>query len=112
MSVNIEYQGLDYDSWEDVFEAAIGHHFCMEVFSYNSEVTDAFWSTLELVARDRLCALEIARVNGLDVVFVEFILYVICNNNQAEYGTSPRCCWLTEKGENTFKELCSIRDKI
>ena len=113
LQVTIEYDGIGYDTWNDVLEGVIGDRFQIGAFSYNGKVTDDFWRTLELVASEEpLCAYQIAKTTGLSRNYVEFMLYVICNNHQATYGSSPRCCWLTEKGRQTFKELCVIREHL
>lgn len=35
--------------------------------------------------------------------YIELIQYIICTMDYAEYGTSPRCCWLTDKGKEMLK---------
>lgn len=78
------------------------------VFSYNDEVT---YQVIEVVLRlaapneELLCCDDIAMHVGIDPTHVELIQYLICDKNLAEYGTSPRCCWLTPKGEEMKKMI-------
>lgn len=99
------------------FENAVANAFGLRCFSYNDQITEDFWRVLQEIASwDALqkpapCTLRIAEKLGLDRNYVELIQYIICNNGMAEYGTSPRCCWLTEKGKATFEHLKEIADK-
>lgn len=96
------------------FEDIISRAFNIQVFSYNGKVTSEFWSVLRLMGSSKdldqaIFNTEIAEATGLTESHVELIQYLICNNDHADYGTSPRGCWLTEKGFDVYRELKNIR---
>ena len=73
---------------EDLISEALG----IQVFSYNDEVTDEVIDVMRAVNSDRRFNTEIAKDLGLKESHVELIQYLLCNNDHAEYGTSPRGC--------------------
>ena len=95
----------DADTMDFIAEA-ISQSLEIEVFSYNDKITDDFLKVMKAVDEGRRgCTDGIADELSLNRDYVELIQYLLCNNDHAEYGTSPRCCWLTEKGENLLMLL-------
>ena len=95
----------DADTMDFIAEA-ISQSLEIEVFSYNDKITDDFLKVMKAVDEGRvICTDGIADKLSLNRDYVELIQYLLCNNDHAEYGTSPRCCWLTEKGENLLMLL-------
>lgn len=95
------------DPAESNFTELISKALNIEVFSYNSEVTMDVWNVIKLLGekKDGYYNTEISLELKLDPKHVELIQYLICNNGHAEYGTSPRGCWLTEKGFDLYNKL-------
>ena len=90
---------------EQLISEALG----ITAFSYNSVITDEVLGVLGLVAsKDMKCAYQIAEELSLKASHVELIQYMLCNNDHGEYGTSPRCMWLTEKGRELYKKILKI----
>jgi hypothetical protein len=90
------------------FENLISEAFGIEVFSYNKAVTNDVWNVFKIIKEDRPAFVtDIAKRLGLSDSHVELIQYLICNNDHAEYGSSPRGCWLTPKGEALYLKLLS-----
>ena len=97
---------------ENEFNNVISKAFNIDVFSYNSEVTDNIWSVLKFIVENRPAYnTDIAEKLNLSTAHVELIQYLLCNNDNAEYGTSPRGCWMTEKGIIVFRKLRDLKDK-
>lgn len=48
---------------------------------------------------------EIADKLKITPEFVQLVQYLLCGADLAEYGTSPRGCWLTNKGEAWISSL-------
>ena len=62
-------------------------------FSYNSQVDLDALNVLKGIAAQKYCT-DIAQETGLSPSHVEMIQYLFCNANWADYGTSPRGCWI------------------
>lgn len=96
------------EPWEkqaDVLSEALG----IQVLSYNSEITDAIVGVMKLARRPNPAYnTDIARKLDLAPNYVELIQYLICQNDHAEYGVSPRGIWLTDKGEKLLEQLLSF----
>lgn len=93
------------------FEDLLSRELNIEVFSYSSKVTDEVWAVIKLIHDEHpIHCNDIALRLGLSASYVELIQYLLCNNDNAEYGTSPRGCWLTKKGERLFDALVILRD--
>ena len=93
----------------DEFEEKIADALGIYAFSYNSDVTNEVWGVMRLLRENEsIFCTDIACELGLKPSHVELIQYLICNNDHAEYGTSPRGCWLTKKGEKLVDELAAI----
>jgi Mn-dependent DtxR family transcriptional regulator len=104
-----EEQEEALEEFNDMISTAFG----IDVFTYNSEVTDEFWGVLEMVAENRPAYnTDIAKKLNLKESHVELIQYLLCNKDHAEYGTSPRGCWLTPKGEAVYKKLKELKAKF
>lgn len=87
----------------------ISEAFSIEVFSYNTEVTNEVIAVLKEIKEGRPAYVtEIASKLNLKESHVELIQYLICNNDHAEYGTSPRGCWLTPKGEQLYAKVSAL----
>lgn len=91
-----------------LFDNIISQAFKISVFSYNSEVSDDFFNVMDCV-EDGCSNSAIAEKLGLSPNYVELIQYLLCNNGHAEYGTSPRGCWLTDKGIEVYEKLKTLR---
>lgn len=48
---------------------------------------------------------NIAKYTGMSESHVELIQYIICSRELADYGTSPRGCWLTDLGVYVTEQL-------
>lgn len=48
---------------------------------------------------------EIAKELEIQDRYVQLIQYLLCGVNLAEYGTSPRGCWLTKQGEQWLENF-------
>jgi hypothetical protein len=97
---------------EQEFNNLISEALNIQVFSYNSTVTDEVFGVMKCIAKDRPAYnTAIARAMKLKESHVELIQYLLCNNDHAEYGTSPRGCWLTEKGEKLYEQLSVLADE-
>jgi len=99
---------------EQAFNNIVTEAFKIDVFSYNSKVTDEFWSVLDLIGKakeagDSIFNTDLAKQTGLTESHVELIQYLLCNNDHAEYGSSPRGCWLTSKGLNIYRRLKELK---
>jgi len=92
------------------FEDTLGEALGIIAFSYNDTVTQEVWDVLTTISEATIppCSEDIAKSLDLSPTHVELIQYLICNNDNAEYGVSPRCCWLTEKGQKLVKELRNL----
>ena len=97
--------------YSEEFEDKLSEALELQVFSYNSAVTNEVWVVLMAIASspEVVCSDQIAAATHMSPTHVELIQYLICNNDYAEYGTSPRCCWLTEKGKKLYQELLELR---
>ena len=69
---------------------------------YNSEVDRDIISVMECVGK-KMFYTDIAQYLQMASSQVELIQYILCSMDYAEYGTSPRGCWLTEEGEKMLK---------
>jgi Mn-dependent DtxR family transcriptional regulator len=79
---------------------------------YNSSVDDIIVKVMECIKTDRpIYVTDIADKLKLQDDFVELIQYIICSLDYAEYGTSPRGCWLTNKGEKML-DIFKQRQKL
>lgn len=88
----------------------------IEVYSYNQQVSLELWGVLELLANakekgESIYNTEIANELRLTPSHVELIQYLLCNNDHAEYGTSPRGCWLTDKGLDLYRRAKELIGK-
>lgn len=96
------------------FNDLISEALNIDVFSYNSEVTDHVYGVIDLLGKakerdDSIFNTDIAKILGITDAHAELIQYLVCNNNHAEYGTSPRGCWLTPKGYELYKKLRALK---
>lgn len=95
---------------ENEFNQIISDALNIDFFSYNSEVTDQVWGVIRLMGEareknDSIFNTEIAKQLGITEAHAELIQYLVCNNDNADYGTSPRGAWLTDKGFELYKTL-------
>lgn len=96
-------------SSENQFNDIVSNAFRISAFSYNSVVSDDFFHVLSGVSEGRYNS-DIAKATGLSESHVELIQYLLCNGDHADYGTSPRGCWLTDKGKAVFEQLKALRE--
>lgn len=94
---------------ESAFNDIVTEAFGVGVFSYNSEVNDEFFNVMSLVAEGKYNS-DIAKTLNLKESHVELIQYLLCNADHADYGTSPRGCWLTEKGMAVYSKLKQLKN--
>lgn len=66
---------------------------------YNSSVDNDIRAVLKSMRPGYIYNDDIAIATGLSRTHVELIQYLLCNAELADYGTSPRGCWLTPEGE-------------
>lgn len=100
----------------DKCDILIGDELGIQVYSYNQQVSDELFGVFELLAkakeaREAIYNTEIARQLNLSKSHVELIQYLLCNNDHAEYGTSPRGCWLTDKGLDLYRRAKDLIGK-
>jgi len=71
---------------------------------YSSEVDDDIILVMETIKQQRaIYVTDIADKLNIQRNYVALIQYIICSLDYAEYGTSPRGCWLTEEGEKILE---------
>jgi len=71
---------------------------------YNGEIDLEILEVMRLLKKKRpIYCTDVAKELGLKPTHVELINYILATLGLAEYGTSPRGCWLTEKGEEYLK---------
>lgn len=96
-----EYQDLLWDT----LKVAYG--------GYNSAVDLDVLNVMEEVRYGRPAFnTDIAKKFGLSEAHVELIQYLICSAELAEYGTSPRGCWLTKEGEAFLERMKPYHDLL
>lgn len=80
---------------------------------YASEVDDAIIAVMQLI-RDKMPIFytDICKITGFQSEFVQLIQYILSTLDYAEYGTSPKGCWLTAKGEKMLKLFESRQESI
>lgn len=66
---------------------------------YNSAVDLDVMSVLLLLSEKQVFNDDLAVATGMSQEHVELIQYILCSRDLADYGTSPRGCWLTDKGK-------------
>ena len=80
---------------------------------YNSEVDEDVINVAKLIRDKRpIFYTDIAKELNLKPTHVELIQYILCSLDFAEYGTSPRGCWLTEKGEKALTQMEEVIEEI
>lgn len=83
----------------------IGDYLGIQYFSYSGLEYDLY-KIIKLIGSEVHCFYdEIVEKTGLDEKFVLLIQEILCSADLAEYGISPRGCWLTPKGEEFLKKL-------
>lgn len=92
----------------EAFDEIVSNAFGIGAFSYNSAVQDDFFNVMKRVAAGKYNS-EIAKDTEMKESHVELIQYLLCNGDHADYGTSPRGCWLTPKGWEVFEQLKALR---
>ena len=71
---------------------------------YNTEVDIDIIAVMECIKVNRpIFYTDISIKLGFKKEYVELIQYIICSLDYAEYGTSPRGCWLTDEGEKILE---------
>jgi Mn-dependent DtxR family transcriptional regulator len=75
----------------------------IECGGYNSQIDEDIIRVMETIATEYSYVTDIADKLHLQDSYVELIQYIICSLDYAEYGTSPRGCWLTDKGTEMLK---------
>ena len=68
------------------------------MFTYNKELDKDIWLVMEHL-NEGLYLTEISSKTQLSEKYIELIQHVLCREYLADYGTSPRGCWLSKKGE-------------
>ncbi len=107
----IEHGEHEFDDEYQLLEHLISEALGVQVFSYNSVVTDEFIAVMEKCSEGAFNT-DIAKDLALKESHVELIQYILCNNDHAEYGGSPRGCWLTGKGRALLTEVLRLREKF
>ena len=93
---------MHLDSAEDI--DIMWHIFGLNCGGYNGEIDYDIFNVLCFLFehRDNVEVSKyvdnIAKNTGLDPKYVELIQYIICSSELADYGTSPRGCFLTDLG--------------
>lgn len=91
----------EYDPIEETF--AIG---------YSETVVEDFYNVLKMKMQDGvICYDAIAEKLNLSESYVHLISELMANADVLEYGTSPRCGWLTDKGKELYRLATEYRDK-
>lgn len=71
---------------------------------YSSDVDCAIVEVMRDIKDNRPAYLtDIHKRTQHSIILVQLIQYIICSMDYAEYGTSPRGCWLTTKGESMLE---------
>lgn len=87
---------------------------CQEIWDfienggYNSQVDEDIVKVMREVSQGKFNS-DIAIKLKLPLEYVELIQYILCTLNYAEYGASPRGCWLTGLG---LKMLSTFEERL
>lgn len=94
----------DRQPYEDLlWNTLLGEFHCA---CYDGGVDLDVLNVVECIANDeKFFCTHIAEKLNLQEHYVQMIQYLICGPELAEYGTSPRGCWLTTKGKDWFEKL-------
>lgn len=61
---------------------------------------------------DAIYYTDVSEILQLNKTHVELILFMLCGAGFAEYGMSPRGCWLTKKGIEWYKKLSTHHEEL
>lgn len=75
---------------------------------YNSEVNNDILKVMCLIQLGKFNT-DISQETGMTKAHVELIQYILCSADLADYGTSPRGCWLTKEGKELLKRITKAR---
>lgn len=89
----------DWDFWTDEVKS-------LHCVGYNSKIDYDALAVLEGIQFKEYCT-EIATKTGLPAEYVELLQSIFCSAGWAEYGTSPRGCWLTKSGETGISKFAA-----
>jgi len=79
---------------------------------YNGAIDEDILKVLSILNTEQTFVDDIAKQMSKDESYIELIQYLICSAELAEYGGSPRGCWLTDYGKFVTKKLSeTIKEK-
>jgi hypothetical protein len=92
----------------------LGEALYLPVFGYNSAVSDNIFNILEYLCignREDRFVTGLAKRFDLTPEHVELIQYLLCGADLCDYGTSPRGCFITDKGRELYSKLKTLREE-
>lgn len=102
-----------YDRYQDLMSDGLG----IRYLGYNSSINDDIYNVMRLSSIGHRGALSsfstnIAKRLSISENYVELIKYLLCQEDNADYGTSPRGAWLTPKGKDLYLRLKKLKKYI
>jgi len=86
----------DMDLW-----AVLG----IECGGYDDQIDQDILKVLNILNTKQTYVTDLAKQMEVSATYIELIQYIICSAELAEYGSSPRGCWITEFGSFVLKSL-------
>jgi len=98
------------DCFLDSFEYAdmdtvVGEIPGLDCFGYCGDINDDILNVIKTLNSEHLFVTELAKKLNLGQKYVELIQYAICHADLADYGGSPRGCWLTPWGKWVINKI-------
>ncbi len=102
-----------YREYESLMADSLGVPYMCYNFAVNEDVfTVMRFSSIGYRGKLSPFTSDIAKRTGMQENYIELIKYILCTNDHAEYGSSPRGAWLTKKGTTLYKQLKKLRKQI
>lgn len=100
MSEYTSPEGIYYPSYEDYVFDQFGYaNYSSNTRDFVVKVLQSLYNQKIKSDNDELYEFLYAQINNeLEQSFIEFIHTILSHFDLVEYGTSPRYCWLTDKG--------------
>jgi hypothetical protein len=75
-------------------------------FTYNQDIDEDIIKVLSFYLDDNNDFMDgVKNKFGFDLKYIELIQTLLCSYNFLEYGTSPRCPWITKEGKEFLTKL-------
>lgn len=97
----------------DIFSRLLNDNINLRCGGYSFTIDLDIYNVMKLSAdSDTMYSAYIAKELNLSEDYVELIKYIICSEDLADYGTSPRGSWLESKGIELLKLLTELKIKM